>query len=120
LLEALAEAWKPVQHGLQVPDAVGVMVAADDQVLADGHIGKDHLAFGHQHRRVADAAPGRLAGGGPPVNEHLARPGWQQADDRLEQGGLAGAIGPEQADDLAVANVQAGAVNHLEAAIAAA
>ena len=118
--QALAQAREAVQHDLHLQGAVGVVVAADEQVLAHGHVGEDHLALGHQHGRVADAAPGGLAGRGATVDEHLARPGRQQADDGFEQGGLARAVGPEQADDLPGADVQARAVDDFEAAVAAA
>ena len=40
----------------------------------------------------------------PAVEQHRAALGRQQAEQRLEQRGLAGAVGPEQADDLAGAD----------------
>ena len=67
----------------------------------------------------SDAAPGGLAARGPAVNEDVALPRRQQADDGLEQGRFARAVGAEQSDDLAGAHVQTDAVDNLQAAITA-
>ena len=119
LLQALAQAREAAQHDIHLQDAVWVVVAADEQVLAHGHVGEDHFALGHKHGRVADAPPGGLASREPATDEHRARPRLQQPDNGFEQGGLARAVRAEQADDLPGADVQARAVDDLKAAVAA-
>ena len=42
--------------------------------------------------------------------------GWTRPDDRIEAGGLAGAVGAEQADHLAAAHLQADVAQHWPAA----
>ena len=118
-MDPLAQPWKTVEHNVELQVAVGVVVAADEQIFAHGHVGKYHLAFRHEHGGIADAAPGGLAVRGPAIDEDVALPRRQQADDGLEQGGFARAVGAEQADDLAGAHVQTDAVDNLQAAIAA-
>ena len=118
-LDPLAQPRETVEHDVELQGAVGVVVAADEQVFAHGHVGKNHFAFRHEHGGVADAAPGGLAVRGPAINEDVALPRRQQADDGLEQGGFARAVRAEQADDLAGAHVQTDAVDNLKAAVAA-
>jgi hypothetical protein len=52
------------------------------------------------------------------VERDLARIGRHQADDHVEAGGLAGAIGPEQSDHLALAQVQSEIVYDLARLVA--
>src|SRR5690606_21543698 len=47
------------------------------------------------------------------VNQHAALVGAHQADDHVKRGGLAGAVGTEQTDDLAAVDGQADIANHL-------
>ncbi len=62
-------------------------------------------------RQVADAAPRALVHRQPgevlTVQEHLAAVGMLQADDHVKARRLAGAVRPEQADDLAGAHLDA-------------
>ena len=76
---------------------------AHQEVLEDRHPGEDPATLG----RVADALRGR--GGGRRVREmslpskvDRARARVEQAADRLEGRRLAGAVGPDQRDDLAL------------------
>ena len=56
--------------------------------------------------QVADAGPGRGVGGRAAEQQHLPGVGVDEAEQHLDDGGLAGAVGPEQADDLAAADRQ--------------
>ncbi len=90
---------------------------AQAQVVLHAHQAEQLAALGHQHHALVDAlghvvvAQQRLAGVG-----HLALAG-QQADQRRHQGGLAGAIGADQADDLAFLQVQVEVAYRLDLAV---
>src|SRR5690606_3307682 len=47
------------------------------------------------------------------VDKHLALDGAYQSDHHVEGGGLAGAVGAEQTDDLTALDAQADVANHL-------
>jgi hypothetical protein len=61
------------------------------------------------HRLVADVQV---------VDQYAALIGLDQADDHVEAGGLAGAVGAEQADDLAAVDGQADVAHDLAALVA--
>jgi hypothetical protein len=52
------------------------------------------------------------------VDQYAALIGLDQADDHVEAGGLAGAVGAEQADDLAAVDRQADVTHDLAAFVA--
>ena len=96
------------RHGL----AVGVAGAAqeadaaiaahhDDIADSSGKVPIDDLRLG----RVADATADRSDG----LAEELdaAAPGFEQAEERLDQGGLSGAVRPGEADERALGQVEA-------------
>src|SRR5476649_1407890 len=47
------------------------------------------------------------------VKLDTARVGFDEAGDHIEDGGLAGAVGAEQADGLAATDIEAGTLHHL-------
>src|SRR5262249_28282205 len=55
--------------------------------------------------QVADALVLADVGGGLADEEGIALGGEEQAEQQLDRGGLAGAVGPEQAEDLAAADL---------------
>ena len=85
--------------------AVGVQVLAQlqhqAQVVGDGELAEHRWLL----RQVADAELGArvhgLGGDVAAIELDAAGIGRHQADDHVETGGLAGAVGAEQADDLA-------------------
>ena len=92
-----------------------------------GQLGHAHDVVAHAHaaedrvllRQVADAEPRALVhrqrGDVRAVDRDAARIGRDQAHDHVEAGGLARAVGTQQADDLAAAQVQADVLHHLAA-----
>jgi len=76
-------------------------------VLPDRQLAED----GRLLREVAEAGAGPLphghGGDVATVEEDAAGGGRHEADDHVESGGLAGAVGPQQADDLAGLQPQA-------------
>jgi len=61
------------------------------------------------HRQVGDVVL---------IDQHAALVGIHQADDHVKAGGLAGAVGAEQADDLPAFNGQADIAHDLPALVA--
>ena len=78
-------------------------------VLLDGQPAEDRRLL----RQVADALPGpdvhRVVGDVDAVELDAARVGRRQADGHVEGRRLAGAVGPEQPDDLARRDLEADA-----------
>src|SRR5262249_30154846 len=87
-----------------------------ENVVAAGH-GTEHA---HELERAADAEPGDPMRGEPadrPLLEaHFATVAPQRPRDQVEHGGLAGAVGPDQSDDLATHDGKRHLVDRNEAA----
>ncbi len=83
-----------------------------EQVLPNGEAAKDARLL----RQVAQAPLGarmhRQATELDAIEPHVAGVGSDQPDDEVEAGGLSGAVGPEEADDLSRADVEGDAVDH--------
>src|SRR5581483_10814694 len=81
--------------------------------LVDGDGGEDPLAAGHERHAGPGDGLGIGAGDVPAVERD--RPGRRvdEAGQRLQQGRLAGAVGAEKGDDLAVLDVEVHAEKHL-------
>ncbi len=86
------------------------------QAAGHGQLRVEDVVLGHVADVVAQHGPGRGQGGA--VDQHRApvRPG--DADQRLQQAGLAGAAGPEDADELARGHGQGEVVEQRPAAVA--
>src|SRR5207248_6892839 len=88
-----------------------------EDVLLDGELAEDAGLLGE----VAQAEAGALVHGELAdvlaVEEDLALVGGDLAGGHAEAGGLAGAVGAEQADDLADVHVEIDAVHDLAAAV---
>ena len=131
LLAALGQDREPLQHLLHalahaLHIAVEEEAATDLKVLLDGHARQDGLLRGD----VGDAEPGHGMGlhavdavGALLVEELDDPPGrLDEPHDGLEHAGLAGSVGAQQRDDLALADLEGhvgsgdhGAVADLEA-----
>ena len=75
---------------------------ADDDVLGHGEVGEGlELLEGAGHAAAGDAV-GPHAGDLAAVEEDAAGVERLEAGDQVEQRGLAGAVGPDDADDLAL------------------
>src|SRR5690606_15425212 len=105
-----------------LPATRGVQVLAG---LEDGHdvVGDGELAEdGGFLRQVTDAGAGAAVHGLVAhvqlVDQHLALIGAYQSDHHVEGGGLAGAVGAEQTDDLTALDAQADVANHLTLLVA--
>ena len=102
------------------------------QGLVDGQRipvqGRDH-GDRLPHGQVVEQPPGLQDRADPPCPHALARGGAEgahgavvgvgEAQDHVEEGGLAGAVGPEQRDDLAALDAHAHAVHGADALLAA-
>src|SRR3954471_16376219 len=91
--------------------------AAEREVVGNGHAGEQAPALRH----VSDAAPGDRRGGKP--RDFLAGEGdraglgRRDADQRLEQRGLAGTVAAEQRDDLILGNVKRDRIDDVALAV---
>ena len=83
------------------------IAAGGDQVLAHGQIGKDVPAFWHQPDARARHEVRGPAGDVVPAQAHRAAARRHHAHDRLDGGGLAHAVAPDERDDLALADIEA-------------
>jgi hypothetical protein len=110
-----------VEQGLEPPFP---LLAVDrerledrEDVLLDGEFAEDRRLL----RQVADAAPRALIHRHPrdvgPVEPDRAGRGRDEARDHVERGRLAGAVGAEQADDLALAQLERDVVHHVALAV---
>jgi hypothetical protein len=90
---------------------------ADADVFLDRQIGKYR-----QFRHIGHAEPHPVAGAHPrhvfAAERDAAVPRLDQADQRFEKRGLAGAVGAEQQHGLAGAHVEIDAPEHLHGAVA--
>ena len=95
----------------------GVDPGIERQVLADREVVVEGELLAH----VADPAQQVPAAqpAGLPRQGHLAGAGFQQPAEHLDGGGLAGAVGPQKPEDLAVAHLQIHLAHRLEVAEAA-
>src|SRR3990170_3687446 len=94
---------KERQHPVQpVADPRGLAAedeGADLEVLQHGHGGEHETPLGDIGEAAAHAAVSRLVSDGPRLHEDLALPRTEETHERLERGGLAGAVGPDDARD---------------------
>ena len=99
------------------PRRVAAQVAAHQQVLVHGHRDEDLPALGDQHHARADPL-GRARIGQVAAHEaDGAAGGFDRALQRAQQRGLAGPVGAEDGDDLALADRQRDAADGVGAAI---
>ncbi len=115
------EVGEQLEHVGDAPPDVGGVVAVhertDLQVLADRHVGEDALATG-QHLDAAVHAPfgGDVRDRLPVEADHAPRRGAEAGDDPQDRR-LAGAVGAEQREHLALAHLEADVEQHLHLAV---
>ncbi len=118
---ASGTASKPIRI-TEMYNPVDVAVAApgerpEPEVLLDRQAGEDAAASGGLHDAAGCCPLRGLTGDGRAVEPHVAAVGLDQAVDGVERRGLAGTVGPEQSDDLALADLQVHAEEHLHAVV---
>ena len=84
------------------------------EVLGDGEGREDAAPAGHHGDPGAGDVVGAASAEGSAVVGEVAVDVRHAADERLEDGGLAGAVGAEQGEDLAVGDVEVDAEEDLE------
>ena len=116
LLAPLAQEGEEVAHLLEaLREVARALVAAHLEVLLDGEPGEHVVVLRH----VADAEPDEPVGlgrgdvGAPQGDRPAAH--RHEAEERLEQRGLAGAVGPDDADQLAGVELEVAAVEDVDA-----
>ncbi|MCY1376143.1 hypothetical protein D9M69_636130 [compost metagenome] len=119
MVQALGQAGEGLQHAVVGPVALALAAGAGrhDQVFLHVEVAEDAATFGH----VGDALARDLEGGGarhgPALDEHATATGFDDAHERLEQGGLAHAVAAHQADGLALADGEVHAAQDVAGAV---
>ena len=111
LAAAFLEPRKQIKHALHVrPDLVVLTdESAHLQVLGDGHAREDAASLGHHHQALARQIPRALVTNEHAIEPDVTRPRRQQSGEGLERGGLASAVGSDQAHELARMHLEADA-----------
>src|SRR3546814_9589152 len=99
------------------PTLVRSQEGAHLQVLLDGHFAEHVVDLGHVADAAAHDAVRRPAGDVPVVEADLPAAQSEQPEDGLQRSRLAGAVRPDDADDLAPADAEADAVQNIGAAV---
>ena len=97
--------------------AIGACVGAHREVFLDRQRAEHAAALGHHREAAADELERRVAGDVVAVVADRARLDRQQPADALQRRRLARAVGADQADELAVADVEVDALDRLDAAV---
>src|SRR3546814_4598799 len=100
-------------------DRAAAQEGAHLQVLLDGHFAEHVVDLGHVADAAAHDAVRRPAGYVPVVEADLPAAQSEQPEDGLQRSRLAGAVRPDDADDLAPADAEADAVQNIGGAVAA-
>jgi hypothetical protein len=119
VLHALAQHARLVEQAQEAAEeAAALQLAAEEQVLGDGHRRRDGEFLVHG----LDAGAARIGRAAevhrPAVELDLALVGHQRARQRLDQRGLARAVVADHREDLAGAQVEVGAVQRGDVAVA--
>lgn len=113
---------RPLAHRRLVEEAEPSVQALAHQFAAEEHVGGRVEVGSHGEVLVDGLYPQRLRVPGrgelhrPALEADFARGRWMQAAERLDAGGLAGAVVAHQGDDLAMAEGEARAAQGLDAA----
>ena len=94
------------------------MVDRDAEIVFDGHAGEQAPPFGDDRHALRNHAVRLRPADRAALEAHHVGGNAQQAHDRFQQGRLAGAVGADQGDDLAGADLEVYAVERLEVAVA--
>src|SRR5450759_2520830 len=113
------QVWKELEQ-LVDPLVHSAMAAVTPhvEVLADRQVGEDVRHLWHISESPADELFGRLTRHVDPQDRHRARTRANQPGDRLQQGGLAGAVGSDDGSDGSALGHNADAVDDRRTAVA--
>ncbi len=100
-----------------MPRPVRTLVGAHLEVLADAHAREQPAPFGGLGDPHLDDVVRRLRGDLAALEADRAAPRPVQAVDRAERRRLAGAVGPDQRDDLALAHLQRDTLDRVDGAV---
>ena len=120
LILALAQARKQLKHFLDVGGNAGFVVAhigAHLQVLKNGHAGEHAASLGHHRQAFLDQIPGAASLDASAQVFDVAGQDGQAAGDGFHGGGLAGAVGANQGDQLALVDFKVNTLDRLDAAV---
>ncbi len=78
-------------------------VGTEADVVDHAELGEHLAALGHQHQTLADDAARCIELDAVAEQQHVAADGSVQPRERAHEGGLAGAVGAEHGDELALA-----------------
>src|SRR4029077_3968477 len=113
----LAENREALQGPLHLRLGDIVVPGAEPQVLRDCQGLEDLAGLGRPRPSPPRYLLRRQPGQDAALEHRLARAWNHQAADRVQQRALAGAVRPDHADDLAAADTEVDAVEHLDAAV---
>ena len=115
-IELFEQGLEPVKARL--PVEVLARLEYGENVVLDAQGAKDRGFLGQVRQAMGGAAMDRQRSDVSAVDADFACFGPNQTDHHVETGGLAGAVGPEQADDFAAADAQRDVVHHLASPVA--
>src|SRR5207237_9990976 len=121
LAAALAEDGKQRVDALERAGharGIALRVGAHLEVLEHRHLREDDAALRHIGEAAAQDEVGPHAGDLLAVEDHTALARAEEADDRLERRRLAGAVGPDNADNLARVHLERDILQDVHLAVA--
>src|SRR6266576_1278305 len=120
LVPALLQPRKKREHALHIGRYAGFVVArvgTHDQVVENAHPREQSPALGRLPDPELDDSRGPCAGDVLAVERDLPRVRMHQARDGAQRGGLAGAVGPDEGDDLALLDLDRHPAQGLDAPV---
>jgi hypothetical protein len=87
------------------------------QILLDTERWKHATALRHQPHPAANGGERSTSGDVRTLEKDFSTPGRREADDRIDQRGLADTVAAEQADNLALLELQRDALQHIGVAV---
>ena len=116
--EALEQRRRLVAHPLEVEERPATRLVGEEDALGDGQLlDQVELLVDRRHPAARGSPAGSPSGSGSPRDDDLARGRLDRAGDALDQGRLAGAVGPEQAVDLALEHLEVDALERPHARV---
>ena len=119
LLAALLQAGEQLKHLFLVGGngGVGLGVGTHIQILFHGHVQEHMAAFRHVGKARFHDLVGAHALDAAALVQDIAGLGLQQAGNGLQGGGLAGTVGTDQGDDLALIHLEGDVLDGVDVAV---
>ena len=117
LAPALAQPRKQRIDPLQAPAVALGAVPGDQEIVLDAERRKHPAALRHQPDAAAHDGERRIAGDVGTLEIDLAAARRREADDGIDDGGLADAVPAEQAENLALLELKRQALQHIGVAV---